>query len=212
MVVRIVGTNAEEAGRAARGGPLRDGRVARRGGGQGRRRSPREPRREHPRRARDAARSSRASPAARASSTPGRCPSTAPGSSPASRRARAARPRSTARSRSSTRSPRRSARPAPNTSCIFVPAAGAPDAVMEAAGAGHRDDLLHHRGHPGARHDPGRRGGPAGRRAADRPELPGRDVAGPGQGRDHPGLGPSRGPGRRRQPRPGRSPTRPSRR
>ena len=53
-----------------------------------------------------------------------------------------------------------------NTSCIFVPAAGAPDAVLEAASAGHRDDLLHHRGHPGARHDPGRRGGPARRAPA----------------------------------------------
>ena len=36
-----------------------------------------------------------------------------------------------------------------------------------------RDDLLHHRGHPGARHDPGRRGGPACGRAPDRAELPG---------------------------------------
>ena len=38
----------------------------------------------------------------------------------------------------------------------------------------------------------------AGRRPADRPELPRRDVAGLGQGRDHPGLDPPRGPGRRR--------------
>ena len=37
MVVRIVGTNAAEAGGPARGGPLRDGRLARRGGGEGRR-------------------------------------------------------------------------------------------------------------------------------------------------------------------------------
>ena len=36
--------------------------------------------------------------------------------------------------------------------------------------------------------------------APDRAELPRRDVAGPGQGRDHPGLRPPRGPGRRRQP------------
>ena len=40
------------------------------------------------------------------------------------------------RSPCSTPSPKRSARPAPNTSCIFVPAGGAPDAVMEAADAG----------------------------------------------------------------------------
>ena len=50
---------------------LRDGRLARRGGGQGRRRaSRRERRHEHPRRARTRGSSSRASPAARASSTP----------------------------------------------------------------------------------------------------------------------------------------------
>ena len=40
MVVRIVGTNAEEAGAAAAGGGLRDGRHARRGGREGRRRGP----------------------------------------------------------------------------------------------------------------------------------------------------------------------------
>ena len=60
-----------------------------------------------------------------------------------------------------------------NTSCIFVPAAGAPDAVMEAAAAGIAHDLLHHRGHPGARHGPGGRGG---RRAGARligPNCPG---------------------------------------
>ena len=87
-----------------------------------------------------------------------------------------------------------------NTSCIFVPAAGAPDAVMEAAAAGIAHDLLHHRGHPGPRHDPGGRDGRPGRRPAHRAELPGRDVARVGQGRDHPGLGPPRGPGRGRQP------------
>ena len=53
-----------------------------------------------------------------------------------------------------------------NTSCIFVPAGGAPDAVMEAAGGGDRHDLLHHRGHPDARHDRRGRGRPAGRRDA----------------------------------------------
>ncbi len=63
-----------------------------------------------------------------------------------------------------------------------------------------QDDLLHHRGHPGARHDPRGGDGPGGRRPADRPELSRRDVAGPGQGRDHPGLDPSRGLGRSRLP------------
>ena len=51
-----------------------------------------------------------------------------------------------------------------HVSCIYVPAAGAPDAILEAVGAGHRDDLLHHRAHPGARHAPrrdGRRSRPA---------------------------------------------------
>ena len=37
MVVRIVGTNAEEAARLLAGGQVRDRGVARRGGGQGRR-------------------------------------------------------------------------------------------------------------------------------------------------------------------------------
>ena len=62
-----------------------------------------------------------------------------------------------------------------------------------------RDDLLHHRGDPGARHDPRGRGRPRARRAPDRPELPRRHVARAGQGRDHPGLDPSRGPGRCRE-------------
>ena len=46
------------------------------------------------------------------------------------------RRRSTAGSRSSTRSPRPSAQTGANTSCIFVPASGAPDAILEAVGAG----------------------------------------------------------------------------
>ena len=71
-----------------------------------------------------------------------------------------------ARSRCSTPSPRRSARPAPTRRASSCPPAGAPDAILEAVAAGHRDDLLHHRGHPGARHDPGRRGGPAARARA----------------------------------------------
>ena len=76
-------------------------------------------------------------------------------------------------SRSSTPSPRRSARPARTRPASSSRRAGAPDAVMEAAAAGHRDDLLHHRGHPGARHDPRRsRWSCRRRRAAHRPELP----------------------------------------
>ena len=60
-----------------------------------------------------------------------------------------------------------------NTSCIFVPAAGAPDAVMEAAERRHRDDLLHHRGDPGARHDPRRRGRPRAGARLIGPNCPG---------------------------------------
>ena len=62
----------------------------------------------------------------------------------------------------------------------------------------HLHDLLHHRGDPGPRHAPGRRGRAGGGRPPDRAELPRRDLAGPGQGRDHPGLDPPRGHGRRR--------------
>ena len=37
-----------------------------------------------------------------------------------------------------------------NTTCIFVPAGGAPDAIMEAVAGRDRHDLLHHRGDPRA--------------------------------------------------------------
>ena len=117
------------------------------------------------------------------------------------------------RCRSSTPSPRRSrAHRGEHVAHLRARPPAPPDAVMEAADAGHRSDLLHHRGHPGARHDPGGRDGPGARRAPDRPELPRRHVARPGQGRDHPGQHPSRGPRRRRQPLRARSPTRSSRR
>ena len=92
--------------------------------------------REHPRRARDAARWSRASPAARASSTRGRCASTVravvAGVTPGKGGQRAldgAVPvfDTVAEAVRETGA---------NTSCIFVPAAGAPDAILEAAAAG----------------------------------------------------------------------------
>ena len=51
-------------------------------------------------------------------------------------RARAARRRSTARSRCSTPSATAVRETGANASCIFVPAAGAPDAVLEAVAAG----------------------------------------------------------------------------
>ena len=84
----------------------------------------------------------------------------------------------------------RSPKQAPTRRVIYVPAAGAPDAILEAVGAGIGTDLLHHRAHPGPRHAQGRGRRRAGGRAADRAQLPRRDIAGPGQGRHHPGLHP----------------------
>ena len=44
-----------------------------------------------------------------------------------------------------------------NCSLIFVPPPFAADAIMEVGRRRHRADHLHHRGHPGERHDPGAR-------------------------------------------------------
>ena len=80
-----------------------------------------------------------------------------------------------------------------NTSCIYVPAAGAPDAILEAVGAGIATIFCITEGIPAldmlkvvevVR--------AAGARLIG-PNCPGRHVAWPGQGRDHPRLGPSRG-------------------
>ena len=51
-----------------------------------------------------------------------------------------------------------------NASVIFVPPPFAADAIMEAADAGAPAGRLHHRGHPGARHDEGDGGRAATRR------------------------------------------------
>ena len=122
-------------------------------------------------------------------------------SSPASRPARAAR-RSRARADPDVRHRRRggAAAPARTRRVIYVPPPFAADAILEAAAAGIAADRRDHRGHPGARHGarsstcssatPGRR--------ADRPELPGRDHAGPVQDRHHAGLHPQAGRRRRR--------------
>ena len=64
-----------------------------------------------------------------------------------------------------------------NTSCIFVPAGGAPDAIMEAAAAGIATIFCITEGIPALDMIPARRDGPAGRRDAGRAELPGRHVA-----------------------------------
>ena len=78
-----------------------------------------------------------------------------------------------------------------NASCIFVPAAFAPDAMLEAADAGMHAGRLHHRGRPGARHAARLPRAEAHGRPADRAELPGRHHRRRGQGRDHPRLHPS---------------------
>ena len=77
---------------------------------------------------------------------------------------------------------------------IFVPPPFAADAIMEAADGGHRARGLHHRGHPGERHAPGE-GVPARppEDAADRPQLPGRHLAGHGEDRHHAGPHPPAG-------------------
>ena len=119
--------------------------------------------------------------AARARSTGCATASTAPTWSPASRPARAGR---TSRAcRSSTPSTRRSPRPAPTPSMVFVPPPFAADAIYEAADAGIATIICITEGIPAhdmlrvynylQRH----------RLAADRPQLPGRALAGQGERR-----------------------------
>ena len=116
---------------------------------------------------------------------------TARTSSPASRRARAAR--TSRASRSSTRSRTPSTRPARTRALIFVPARFAADAIYEAVDAGigtvicitehvpaHEMLRAYTYFRPQGRHD-------------DRPELPGRALAGQGERRDHPGRDLQRG-------------------
>ena len=172
MVVRIVGHERGRGGRAARGGAVRDGGSARRGGREGRRGVAGSGRVSILDRPRDAARRP-------GHHRPrGRVPQ--PGDArlrhPDRRRrdARQGRPDRARRHacRSSTRSPRPSARPAPNTSCIFVPAAGAPDAVMEAAAAGIATIFCITEGIPALDMIPVVEVVRRGRRPPDRPELP----------------------------------------
>ena len=80
-----------------------------------------------------------------------------------------------------------------NTSVIYVPAAGAPDAILEAVDAGIGTIFCITEHIPALDMlkvvaEVARQG-----RAAHRPQLPRRDVAGQGQGRHHPGLHPRRG-------------------
>ena len=87
-----------------------------------------------------------------------------------------------------------------DVSCIFVPAAGAPDSVMEAAAAGVKTIVCITEGIPALDMIPAvERVRAAGARLIG-PNCPGAHDARPGEGRDHPGLDPSRGPGRRGLP------------
>ena len=173
MVVRIVGTNAAEAAELLRGGELRDGGQPRRGGGEGGRGGEggggvsiligRDTR----------------LVVQGITGREGEFHSRAmlEYGTPARRRRHPGQGRPDARS--TARCPvfntvaEAVRETGANASCIFVPAAGAPDAVLEAVAAGIGDDLLHHRGHPGPRHDPGRRGGPAAGATLIGPNCPG---------------------------------------
>ena len=185
MVVRIVGTNAAEAAAPARGGALPDGRdrSTRRRPRPSPRPVARRRRREHPRRIARRGSSCRASPAARVSSTRERCQAygtnVVAGVTPGKGGqvvldgtvpvfdtvAEAVRETGA------------------NTSLIFVPAAGAPDAVMEAAAAGIATIFCITEGIPALDMIPTVEVVRSARRPADRPELSRRHVAGPGQGR-----------------------------
>ena len=85
-----------------------------------------------------------------------------------------------------------------NTTLIFVPARFAADAIYEAVDAGIETVDLHHRAHPRARDAARLHVHPPAGRDADRPELPGRALAGQGERRDHPGRGLQRGDDRAR--------------
>ena len=87
-----------------------------------------------------------------------------------------------------------------NTSCIFVPAAGAPDSILEAVGAGISTIFCITEGIPALDMLPVVEVVRAAGARLIGPELPRRHLAGPGQGRDHPGLDPPRGRGRRGLP------------
>ena len=195
MVVRIVGTNAEEAAAAARRGALRHRRDAGRGGGEGGRGGrgarQREPR-EHPDRPRDAA----ARPGHHRPR--GRVPHAGDARvrHPRRRRrhARQGRPDGARRRacRSSTPSRRRSARPAPNVVHLRSGRRRA-RRVWRRPTPGSRTIFCITEGIPVLDMIPVVEVGPAPAPLIG-PNCPGATSPGECQGRDHPGLDPPRGP------------------
>ena len=178
MVVRIVGTNAAEAAvlleeaHFATAASLDEAAakavaLASRG----------ERPHEHPRRAATRGSSSRASPGARASSTAGRCRPTGPRSSPGVTPGKGGQTALDGTVPVFDTVAEAVRETGANTSCIFVPAAGAPDAVMEAAAAGIATIFCITEGIPALDMIPAvemvRRAGATAHRA----ELPGRHVA-----------------------------------
>ena len=197
MVVRIVGHERRGGGRAARGGALRNGRGARRGGRQGRR---------------------RVEGGGGVSILIGRDTRLVvqgiTGREGEFHSSRDARVRHAARRRGDARQGRaevfegtrarvqhrRRRRPRDRREHVLHLRAGSRRARCGARGRRGRDRARSSASPRASRRSTwsrsSRRSGR--RRAAHRPQLPRRDVAGSGQGRDHPGLHPSRGPGRRR--------------
>ena len=72
-----------------------------------------------------------------------------------------------------------------DASVIYVPPAGAADAITEADRSGSAADHLHHRGHPGDRHGEGQARALRLEIPPDRAELPGRHDRGRMQDRHH---------------------------
>ena len=85
-----------------------------------------------------------------------------------------------------------------NTTCIFVPAGGAPDAVIEAVDAGIATIFCITEGIPALDMIPAVAVVQAAGARLIGPNCPGATSPGECQGRDHPGLDPPRGPRRRR--------------
>ena len=194
MVVRIVGTNAAEAAELLEAASFVTAAEPRRGGRAKAVAAAKGARHEHPDRPRHAPRRPGHHRAARASSTAGRCSSTAPRSSPAMTPGKGGQTAlDGARARCSTRSSEAVRETGANTSCIFVPAAGAPDAVLESVAAGITTIFCITEGIPALDMIPVVEEVRLAGATLIGPNCPGATSPGQGQGRDHPGLDPPRG-------------------